>query len=261
MRILQSFLAVGLSSALRELDEDSRGVVDPSHYESVFSGPDGRVSNLIQVQKTLSRRPRNVTTVEGPDDDSVFDKLKKYIIPDMSLMQTRDWSKYFAPFSSVEAAKAASVQLASSEEALADKEAMTKSKIDAFKNEIQLQIDEAKKEKKNIDERLAQRGSSFMQTQLRTDFAQRELEKINEMARQWKVDADRLGHTDLASNMEPNAAVVAANTKVEADKKKMNRINAAIEEDLAAVENDEAVVAAQQNQLRKQRQMKELLNE
>lgn len=257
MRFLNTIITVCSVSALHDLDDDSRaGMVDPARYESVFSGPDGRISNLIQVvhKPSLKKKELKKATPGKSFLDTVYDS-----IPSLSFVQTRDWSKFFAPFSTVEAAKAASVKLAASEESLSDREAMTKSKIDAFKNEIQLQIDEAKKEKKSIDERMAQRGSSF--AQLRTDFARKELEKINELSRQWKVDAERIAHAELASMNEPNAAVVAATTKVEADKKKMNRINAAIEKDLAAVENDEAVVAAQQNQLRKHRQMEKLINE
>jgi hypothetical protein len=256
MRTIINFGMVSSALAFSAIEEDARGLVDPGRYESVFAGPDGRVSNLIQ--KEYKKPPTKKSSVMAPlqkQSDSYVAKLFHTVesyLPAFSLVQTRDWSQWFSPFSTTEAAKSASLKLAAAQEALADKEAATKSKIEAFKNEIQLQIESAKSEKRRLDERLAQRGSLL---QIRTDFAQHEIEKINEMSRHWKLDADRIAHIDL--NAEPDAAVVAAMTKVESDKKKMRRIEAAIQKDLEAVESDEAVVVAQQAQLRKEKQLRE----
>ena len=236
----------GRSLSLIGVEEDTHGLIDPSSYASVFEGPNG-ASNLIQID--ILNHPK-----------------KPIISPPASFLQRNDdtsqWKSFFTPFSSLEEAKSASVKLAASEEALGDKESITRSKIEAFKNEILTEIDSARHEKKQIQDRLAQRGSSI-QSFSSSSFVQldqtthREIEKINEMARGWKLAADRLSHSDLSSNDNPNAALIDANTKVEADRKKLNRLSLVINDDMKKVENDAAIVIAQEGQLRKDKQIRD----
>jgi hypothetical protein len=110
---------------------------------------------------------------------------------------------------------------------------------------------------------MAKRGlsplsSSFVQTALSTDFQARELERINDMQRSWKLAADRLSHSELASMTEPNAAVIDANTRVEADKKRMARLNKIIEEDLDRVARDASMVTADEDRMKKEQALRNL---
>jgi hypothetical protein len=158
----------------------------------------------------------------------------------------------FHQFSNLDQVKTAQVRLEQAQEQLADKEQITRSKIEVFKQELENQIATAQKEKREADERIARRGglgSSF--TQLGNDFATRELDKVNNMQRAWKLAADRLGHMDLNA-IEPNAKLVEANSRVDADRKKMKRISEKIQDDLKMVENDASIVAADQNRLKKE---------
>jgi hypothetical protein len=170
--------------------------------------------------------------------------------------------QFMRPFASLQEAKAASVKLEADKEQLADKVAINQSKIEVLRNEIQSQIQSAKREKQEAEERIAKRGmaSSFLQDGLAPDsFIQtgldvtaRELERVNEMQRSWKLAADRLAHTDLASE-EPSAALIDANSKVEADKKKVARLEAKVNEDLEKIQKDVSVIAAQQDQTKRAR--------
>jgi hypothetical protein len=132
-----------------------------------------------------------------------------------------------------------------------------------FRNELENQIATAKKQKRAAEERMAKRGggssfSSFVQTGLSTDFQARELEKISEMQRSWKLAADRLAHAELASSVEPNAALIDANTRVEADKKRMARLSAIINEDLDRVARDASLVAADEDRMKKEQALRDL---
>ena len=207
--------------------EDFHGRTDPSTYEAAVFGASERYStpsNLLQRNKG-------------------------------SFVQ-----KYSSPFSTLEQVKVAQVHLEQAEEQRADKEQITRSKIEVFKQDLENQIAAAQKEKKDADERIARRGglggSSSSFSQLGTDFTTRELEKVNGMQRSWKLAADRLAHMDLNS-IEPDARLVDANSRVDADRKKMKRISAKIEEDLRKVENDASLVAADQARLKKEQAARE----
>ncbi len=98
------------------------------------------------------------------------------------------------------------------------------------------------------------KGSSFVQT----NSYQREIEKINEMEREWKLGADRIGHMEL--NEEDNPKLIELNNQIQNDQKKLNKIESAVTEDIQRVDKDMSVVTAQQNRLRKEKEMRELEN-
>ena len=215
----------GRSSSLLGIEEDYHGLTDPATYErSVFSGAETYEPNRIE------RRP-------APS----------------SFVQTTDWQHFFEPFGSLEEAKAAQLKESAADEAETDHENLTRTKIEAFKADLQAQVDSARKERKESQDRLARGPSSLIQSgSLQPDFAARELQKISEMQRGWKLGADRLGHSELASVNEPNAALIDANSRVEADRKKLGRLTALVNADLERVDNDASVVANQQAKLRKE---------
>ena len=224
--------AFGRSASLLGVQEDSYGLVDPASYaNSVFTGSEtyATPSNLFQrnAQRDNSAPRRS---------------------PKTSFLET---TNFFTPFGSLQEAKSAQLRIEAADEARADKDSITRTKIEAFRAELESQVDAARKEKKDAQERLARKGgSSFVQTRLALDFASREFAKINEMQRVWKLNADRLGHSDLASVNEPSAALIDANSKVEADRKRMSRISAAVTADLEKVDNDAAIVESQQARLK-----------
>ena len=242
--------------------EDRHGLVDPSVYETAFRDS----SNLIQIAHTHSpqKSPQDALTGFLDNINSAVTKLQSILSPaaSTSFLQT----KQVRPFSSLQEEKMAEVRLAANEQALNDKQSMLRSKIETLKNQVQDEISAAHHEKQEIEERMARRGvapgaglsSSFVQTKLSTDKTQRELEKIHEMARAWKVAADRFSHAELASVAEPDAAVIEANSRVEADRKKLKRLEALVNVDVEKVEKDAALVNAQRIEMKKQRAMNDL---
>lgn len=256
-------LAFQQTRSLIGVHEDRHGLVDPSVYEPAFRDS----SNLIQIAHE-PHRPRKSPkdTLTGFLDNINFavNKLQSLFTssPSSSFLQTTD----FRPFSSVQEEKVAEVRLAANEEALNDKQALLRTKIETLKNQVQDQISAAHHEKQEIEERMARRGvapgaglsSSFVQTKLSTDKTQRELERIHEMARAWKVAADRFSHAELASAAEPDAAVIEANSRVEADRKKLKRLEAMVNMDIQKVEKDAAIVNAQRIEMKQQRAMNDL---
>ena len=238
----------GGKSLLGEL-EDTHGLADPASYQGVFASPSAysTPSNLLErknIDRIVSHKPHSKS----------------------SLLQTKteNLDSIMNPFSSLQEAKSAALKLQASQEQQQDKTAMLRSRIDVFKSELESQIAAAKKEKHLAEERLAKRGfgpmgsSSFVQTALSTDFQTRELEKISEMSRSWKLAADRLAHADMGSVVEPNAALIDANTRVETDKKRMTRLNAIINEDLDRVARDASLVAADEERMKKEQAMRDL---
>lgn len=229
-------LAFGGKSLLGE-NEDAHGLADPASYQQVFdsTGVYSTPSNLLERKHYGS-----------------------------SFVQTKSAADSFLnPYASLTEAKAAGLRLESAQEQVQDRTAMLRSRIDVFKTELESQINAAKKEKRLAEERMAKRGlsplsSSFVQTALSTDFQARELERINDMQRSWKLAADRLSHSELASMAEPNAAVIDANTRVEADKKRMARLNKLIEEDLDRVARDASMVAADEDRMKKEQALRNL---
>ena len=222
--------------------EDSHGLADPTSYQEVFNSP-----GVYSTPKNLlERKHTNRVTFHGPS----------------SFLQTKaSMEQFLHPFGSLQEAKAAALKLQTAEEQRQDRTAMLRSRIDVFKSELESQIANAKKEKHLAEDRMAKRGmgpSSFAQTALRTDFQARELDKISEMQRSWKLAADRLAHADLASNVEPNAALIDANTRVEADRKRMARLTAIINEDLDRVARDASLVAADEERMKKEQALRDL---
>jgi hypothetical protein len=225
------FFALFSVSAAFGVHEDSHGRRDPSTYEAdVFGSPERYTtpSNLLQRNKG-------------------------------SFLETKS---FFRPFSTLEEAKSAEVHLQQAEEQLADKQQITRSKIEVFKQELENQIVSAQKEKKAAEDRIARRGglgsSSSSFTQIGSpDFEARELDRVSKMQREWKQAADRLGHLDLNA-IEPNAKLVEANSRVDADRKRMKRITEKIDEDMQKVENDASLVAADQERLKKEQAERDL---
>ena len=229
------------------VQEDVHGLADPATYESaVFKAPESYSSSYRSKPSSSFLQSSAVESVDlSSPVRAALRKVEQLIHKPLSLLQTKSgsasrWTNFFNPFSSLQEAKAAQIRLTASEEQLADKEAITRSKIEVFKTELQSQIDAARKEKKAAEERMAKRGlasSSFVQTALQSDMTSRELEKINEMQRSWKLAADRLAHSELASVTEPDAALIDANSKVEADRKRINRLTALVNADLQEAES------------------------
>ena len=249
------------SRSLIGVHEDRHGLVDPSMYEKAFRDS----SNLIQIAHD-HRSPHHKTTIHPKSALSGFLDNINFAVGKLQSLFTPSFVQLdMHPFSSIQEEKAAAVRLAANEEALNDKQSLLRSKIEALKNEAQNQISAAHREKQEIEERMARRGvapgaglsSSFLQSKLSIDKTQRELEKIHELARSWKVAADRFAHADLASVAEPDAAVIEASSRVEADRKKLKRIENMVNADMQKIEKDSAIVAAQRAQMKRQKAMSE----
>lgn len=241
------------------LSEDDHRTESSDWKNSVFSGSESYSTNLMQSSRIGRKRhvPHSSFVQEVDFSAPVRDALSK--VHELaqndepaSFLETTDWKRLFTPFSSLEESKAAQLKIEAADEALAEKEAITGTKIEAFKSELESQIDAARKAKKLAQENLAR--SSFLQRGLAPDFASREFAKINEMERGWKLAADRMGHAELASANEPSAALIDANSRVEADRKKMNRISAMVTADMQKVDNDESIVQSQQAKLRQRQE-------
>ena len=263
------------------IEESHRhGLADPATYEgAVFKAPESYSSNLLEKGSFVQTAVEKVDFA-APVRDALRQVQRQMGSQPASFVQLygqdgTKWSNMFRPYS-LEEAKAASVKLAADKEKLADRQSIMRSKLEILKTELQSQIDSARKEKQSAEDRMAKRGmgpssfvqngkgssfvqngkgispdSSLVQTSVASrDIATRELEKINEMQRSWKLAADRLAHAELAS-AEPNAKLIDANSKVEADRKRINRLQTLINEDMERVEKDASIVAAQQDQMKK----------
>lgn len=254
------------------IEESHRhGLADPATYEgAVFKAPESYSSNLLEKGSFVQTAVEKVDFA-APVRDALRQVQRQMGSQPASFVQLygqdgTKWSNMFRPYS-LEEAKAASVRLAADKEKLADRQSIMRSKLEILKTELQSQIDSARKEKQSAEDRMAKRGmgpssfvqngkgispdSSLVQTSVASrDIATRELEKINEMQRSWKLAADRLAHAELAS-AEPNAKLIDANSKVEADRKRINRLQTLINEDMERVEKDASIVAAQQDQMKK----------
>jgi hypothetical protein len=240
-----SMISAFRNHALLGEHEESRGLADPSSYQDAFNSPGvySAPSNLLE------RKPTNRVHYHRHDVSPSF-------------LQTKEsMERFLHPFATLQEAKAAALKLQTAEEQRQDRQAMLRSRIDVFRSELESQIANAKKEKHMAEERMAKRGmgpSSFAQSALKTDFESRELEKISEMQRSWKLAADRLAHAELAANSEPNAAVIDANTRVEADRKRMARLSSVINEDLDRVARDASLVAADEERMKKEQALRDL---
>lgn len=263
--------AFGGRSSFGVEESHRHGLADPATYEgAVFKAPESYSSNLLEKGSFVQTAVENVDFA-APVRDALRQVQRQLGNQPTSFVQLYGqdgpkWSNMFRPYS-LEEAKAASVRLASDKEKLADRQSIMRSKLEIFKTELQSQIESARKEKQAAEDRMAKRGmgpssfvqngkgispdSSLVQTSVAArDIATRELEKINEMQRSWKLAADRLAHAELAS-AEPNAKLIDANSKVEADRKRINRLQTLINEDMERVEKDASIVVAQQDQMKK----------
>ena len=248
------------SKSLLGIDEDVRGLADPASYEKAFVSPGEYTTPTNLLERKDHRRPAafvQKTDLSAPVIAAIQEIERLENDQPSSFLQTvsTKWKNFFTPYASLDEAKSASLRLEASQEQENDKASILRSKIDVFKNELESQVETAKKERKAAEDRMARRGS-FVQTMLQQDFQARELEKISEMQRNWKLAADRLAHTDMAS-AEPNAALIDATTKVESDKKRMLRLNKIIEEDMEKVERDSSIVAAEQAKMKKEQALRD----
>jgi hypothetical protein len=237
------FCLIGLVSGFRGrtllgVNEDAHGLADPETYRQVFDSP-----SVYSTPSNLLER-----------------KERRHIHHPSSFAQVKNLDQFLTPFASLNEAKSADIKLQSAQEQMQDKAAMLRSRIDVFRSDLESQVAAAKKDKRLAEDRLAKRGlsSSFVQTAIKTDFQARELERISEMQRSWKLAADRLAHSELPAAAEPNAALIDANSRVEADKKRMTRLNTLIDEDLDRVSRDASLVAADEDRLKKEQALRDL---
>lgn len=120
----------------------------------------------------------------------------------------------------------------------------------SLKSEVDGQIESMRREKNKIDDALAKEGiksglaSSFAQVGGIDAYIRRERDRVNELGRKWKTDADML---TARFNLESEQSVLntpeiaALHDKVTEDDKRLQRLQKTMEEDLRKVRNDVAL--------------------